>query len=190
MEQLLDHLGIDRIKLVVHDWGAAAGLVFAQRHPDRVRRLVISNAVPLFEGFEWPRLVRRLQRPLLGELIMGSITRGLLARTLRKGGSWPDQAIAAAWHQFDHGTQRAILRLYRGATPQRLAEAGSDIRKLDMPALVLWGDLDPWLHPRLIDGLSNRLPRATVIRLEHAGHWPWLDAPEAVDRVVDFLSAS
>ena len=43
------------MKLVAHDWGAALALMFAQRHPDRVERLVLFNALPLLDGFSWPR---------------------------------------------------------------------------------------------------------------------------------------
>jgi pimeloyl-ACP methyl ester carboxylesterase len=50
--EFLDLVGAERVRLVVHDWGAA-GLVWAQREPERVERLVIVNAVPLVAGFRW-----------------------------------------------------------------------------------------------------------------------------------------
>ena len=40
---LLDHLGLRDITLFMTDWGGPIGLDFARRHPDRVKRLVISN---------------------------------------------------------------------------------------------------------------------------------------------------
>src|SRR5690348_9993110 len=56
LERLLDHLRIDQIKLVVHDWGAAVGLAFAQRKPERIERIVVINGVPLFpaQDVSWP----------------------------------------------------------------------------------------------------------------------------------------
>ena len=33
-----------------------------QRHPERVERLVLCNALPLLDGFRWPRLARMLAR--------------------------------------------------------------------------------------------------------------------------------
>ena len=119
LERLLEHLGIDRVKLVVHDWGAAVGLAFAQRNPERIERIVLINGVPVFpaQGVRWHRLARLWVRPWIGELVMGATTRGVLARTLRSGtadpNAWPDARIASIWKQFDQGTQRAILRLYR-----------------------------------------------------------------------------
>jgi pimeloyl-ACP methyl ester carboxylesterase len=187
LEQLLRALDVERTKLVVHDWGAVGGLVFAQRHPGRIERLVVCNAVPLFEGFNWPRPASLWRRPGVGELLMGSTTRGLLARTLRKGGSWPDDRISAVWEQFDQGTQRAILRLYRRTGAQRLAQLGSHLASLTMPALVLWGQRDPWLGPELGESYARRLPRARLERSVGGGHWPWLDDAAVVDHVAAFV---
>jgi len=37
---LLDHLGLDRVELVAHDWGAALGWYFTGLNPERVERYV------------------------------------------------------------------------------------------------------------------------------------------------------
>ncbi len=191
----VDELGVDRVQLVLHDWGAAGGLVFAQRHPERVARIVLCNALPLLEGFHWHRLARLWRRPLVGELVMGSTTRWLLARALRRGcvspDAWPAERIAAVWDQFDQGTQRAILRLHRSADEQRLAVTGAGcLPALDAPALVIWGDRDPWLPGELAVAYASRLPHATAERIPDAGHWPWLDQPEVVERVAAFLEGA
>ena len=44
LERLLDHLGITTgITLVLHDWGGMIGILYAVRHPMRIKRLVILN---------------------------------------------------------------------------------------------------------------------------------------------------
>jgi pimeloyl-ACP methyl ester carboxylesterase len=196
LQRLLAELDIDRVKLVVHDWGAPVGLSFAQRHPERIERIVVANAVPMFdvEGVHWHLLARLWERPLLGELTMGAVTKRLLARTLRKGSArpqaWPDARIATVWEQFDQGTQRAILRLRRSAGERELAALGTQLGSLRVPALVVWGEVDPWLPPHVGDAYAELLPRATLERVADAGHWPWLDQPEVIDRVATFLEAS
>ncbi len=179
--------------LIAHDWGAGAALVFAQRHPERVARLVLCNALPLLDGWRWPRLARMLRAPGLGELLMGATNRSRLARHLRRGcvraSAWPDDAIDAAWAQFDHGTQRAILRLLRDGDEAKLAAAGAGLATLVVPALVIWGERDPWLAPELADVYGTRLGHAEVQRVADAGHWPWLDDPAVLDRIAGFVSA-
>ncbi len=192
LEQFLAALEIEQVALVGHGWGAAIGLAFAQRHPERVQRLAIIDAIPLLPGFTWPRMVRRWRRPALGELEMGSVNRRLLARSLRAGAmtadAWPNARIQAVWEQFDQGTQRAILRLHRSIDAASLAAAGSDLADIDGSALVVWGDRDPWLPASFADAYAARLPAATLQHVAGAGHWPWLDQPALIEQIAGFLT--
>jgi pimeloyl-ACP methyl ester carboxylesterase len=191
VERFLDAVNVSTIRLVAHDWGAVAGLVFAQRRPERIERLALINAVPVLAGFEWHRLARVWRRRGIGELAMGATTRWLLARALRQGtvkpDAWSDERLTAVWQQFDQGTQRAILRLYRDADSERLAAAGTGLAKLDVPALILWGASDPWLGTSWAAAYGAALPQAHVQLVDAAGHWPWLDRPGVTDELAAFL---
>jgi pimeloyl-ACP methyl ester carboxylesterase len=187
VEELLEELEIERAAVVAHDWGAAVAAVLAARRPELAERVALFNPLPLIDGFRWPEVVRWCRRPLIGELVMGSVSRRMLARALRRGsvdpGAWPDERLASVWEQFDQGTQRAILRLHR-STPESALE--DTLRELRIPALVVWGDRDPWLDAGLGEAYAARLPQATFERLD-AGHWPWLEHPETIERVARFL---
>jgi pimeloyl-ACP methyl ester carboxylesterase len=194
IEALLELVGADRVQLVAHDWGAGGGLAFAQRHPERVERIVLLNAVPLLDGFRWHRVARIWRNPVLGELAMGSTTRWILGRALRRGSTnpnaWPDERISTIYEHFDQGTQRAILRLYRSAPEARLADAGAGLNSLKMPTLVVWGESDPWIAPEFGQAYARALPNATLHNVPDAGHWPWLDDEHVIDLVADFLKPS
>ncbi|MBS1871112.1 MAG: alpha/beta fold hydrolase [Actinobacteria bacterium] len=193
VERFLDDVvGVERVRLVVHDWGAAA-LAFAQRHPQRIERLAILDAVPLLPGYRWHRVARLWRTPVLGELAMGLTSRRTLTRALRPafaGGAVPPGFAEAALRHFDQGTQRAILRLYRSAPEELLAASGRDLSSLGMPALVGWGARDPYISPRFGDRYAAELPDARVVCVEDAGHWPWLDRPDLIDRIATFLEES
>src|SRR5262249_51983282 len=66
LEQLALHLDLQRITLVVHDWGGPIGLGFAARHPERIARLVILNTAA-FPG-PAPLRIRICRTPLFGAL--------------------------------------------------------------------------------------------------------------------------
>lgn len=188
LRQFLDVLGIDRFRLVVHDWGAGPGLTLAQHAPERIERLVLINALPLLDGFRWPGPARLLRRAVVGELAMGATTRRLLARMLRQGGPWTPEEINSVWEQLDQGTQRAILRLYRSASEADLGAAGRTLHRVRAPALVIWGERDPWLPAAFAERYGAALPQATILRRAEAGHWPWREDPTIVDRVAEFLA--
>jgi pimeloyl-ACP methyl ester carboxylesterase len=192
VERLLAELEIGRVKLIGHGWGGAVALILARHDPSRVERLVLIDAVPLLEGFEWRGPARLWRRPLVGELVMGSTSRRQVARYLRKGAvkpsAWSESRLRSVWEQFDQGTQRALLRLHRAADEPRLAELGSELGSLEAPALVIWGERDPWLAPEFADAYGAALRHAVVERVPDAGHWPWLDQPDVINRVAEFLS--
>lgn len=191
VDRFLDALGVGEHSLVVHDWGVLA-LIGAQAAPGRVRRLVVINAVPLLPGYRWHWIARFAWRvPVAGEVANATTTRAglrLLSRqaTPRRGGL-PAAFIDSVWSCRRPGAWPAMLRLYRSADPDRLAAAGAGLDRLACPALVLWGREDPYIPVRFGRAYAERLPGAELVELEGAGHWPWLDRPEAIDRVVAFL---
>lgn len=191
VERFLELVSVERVKLVVHDWGSAA-LAFAQRHPERIERLVICNAVPLLPDYRWHPVARMWRRPFLGEMTMGLTTRWGMRRALAPAfaGPLPDGFIEGAMRHFDQGTQRAILRLYRSAPESRLADSGRELSRIGAPALVVWGARDPYIPSRFADAYAARLPGARVEHVGDAGHWPWLDRPEVIDRIATFLEQS
>jgi len=173
--------GLERMRLVMHDWGAV-GLAFAQRAPERIERLVAIDMVPFLPGYRWHPIARVWRVPVLGEAAMGMAIGPVVRRLLPAGRG--DPVLAA----FDPGTQRAILRLYRASPPDVLAAAGARLGTISAPALVLHGSRDRYIAARFADGLAAALGDGRVQHVDGGGHWPWLDRPELIDRVARYLS--
>jgi len=182
LERFLEHTGVERLRLAMHDWGAV-GLELAQRHPERVERLVLIDAVPFLPGYRWHWAARLWRTRVAGEMSMGATTRW----GLRRLSGMPREVVDRWWADFDQGTQRAILALYRSSPEDRLAAAGERLERIGCPALVVWGEEDPYLDPSFADAYAGRLARASVRRVPGAGHWPWLDQPGVTDEVCRFL---
>ena len=77
LERFLDHAGVQRVRMVVHDWGAV-GLILAQRRPDRV-------AAPslVLWGEEDPYLA-----PRFADAYAGALPNARLRR-VAGAGHWP-----------------------------------------------------------------------------------------------------
>jgi pimeloyl-ACP methyl ester carboxylesterase len=191
LEELLDARGVRRFDLVVHDWGGV-GLIVAQRRPEAVGRVVVLNTVPLLPGYRWHWIARLWRRRVVGELLNATTTRSSTRMLLRlstpQRGGLPELADLISRH-FDRGTKRAVLELYRDADPERLEQAGRSLGEVRARVLVIWGDHDPYIGA----GFADRYARALGgdVKVEHlpdAGHWSWLDRPDVVDKVKDFLA--
>ena len=180
LEGFAGALGLERLSVVMHDWGAV-GLALAQRRPELIERLVMFNTVPLVPGYRWHRVARGWRRPLVGELMMGFSSRWAFRREL------PAELADQAWRHFDHGTQRAILKLYRSASPEVLAGAGADLDRVRSPALLLWATDDPYIPAEFGQAHADALGGPVELELVDGGHWPWLEKPELVESALSFL---
>jgi pimeloyl-ACP methyl ester carboxylesterase len=191
LDRLLDELAVERVRLCLHDWGAAVGLRWAMTRPERVQRLVVVNGVPLLPGFRWRGPARLVRAPLVGPIAVGFATRRVLRRLSRHGagddGPLPDDFVASASKGFDLGTERAVLALLRSASPESLAQAGDGLAAITAPALVLWGAKDPWIPTRFGAGYAATLGDATLEVAGDAGHWPWIERPQLSKRIVEHL---
>jgi pimeloyl-ACP methyl ester carboxylesterase len=130
---------------------------------------------------------------VIGEMAMGLTFKRILRRALRDataaGDTPPDEFVDSIWAHFDHGTQRAILKLYRSAPPDVLASVGEHLGDITAPALVVWGAPDPYLPTELAQRYADALGGpARVELIEGARHWPWVGRPETVDLIADFLN--
>jgi pimeloyl-ACP methyl ester carboxylesterase len=183
LEAFVDHAGLERFSLVMHDWGSV-GLALAQRFPERIERLVMFSTVPFVPGFRWHRVARAWRTPLLGEVAMGVTTHWGFRREL------PHELADAAWEAFDHGTQRAILKLYRASPPELLAKAGERLGDIRAPALILWPEDDPYIGADFGQAHADALGGETTLEMVRGGHWTWLRNPALVGRAAGFLKRS
>jgi pimeloyl-ACP methyl ester carboxylesterase len=188
----LDALEVDRYALVAHDWGVV-GLLDAIEHPERLERLVSFNVVPPLPGYRWHWIARYAwRRRGVGELFNLGATRAGAQMVLRqatpKRGSMPDAFIDQVLEDQGPGTWPQMLELYRSADPDVLAAAGYGLGRIRCPALVLWPLQDRYLPPEFGRRLAARLPESELVEVDGAGHWPWIDRPELVDRALAFLA--
>ena len=187
----LAFLGVAEYALVAHDWGVVS-LIGAQETPERLRRLVLINAVPLLPGYRWHWVARRLWRvPVVGELANLTTTKTASRLISRQAsgtpGPLPEEFIESAWKARGSGVWRPMLTLYRSADPEDLAAAGGNLDALACPALVVWGADDPYLPIRFGRAYAERLADAELLEVRAAGHWPWVDQPAVIERTLEFL---
>lgn len=189
--RFLDVAGIGEYQLVCHDWGVVS-LITAQAQPERLKKLVLFNVVPLLPGYRWHWIARYAwRRRGVGELFNAAATKPALSLISREAsatpGPLPREFIEAAWRGRPRGSWPQMLALYRSADPAALAAAGANLERLDCPALVIWPQQDPYIPPEFGRLFAERLPNAEPIELDGAGHWPWVDRPDAIDTALAFL---
>jgi pimeloyl-ACP methyl ester carboxylesterase len=184
---LIDAHGIERVHLVLHDFGGAFGLRWALDHPQRLGSLALLDCGVL-ENYRWHRYARIWQTPVLGELFQLLANERALRRALEGDNPrpLPREFTARIARYADWGHKRAVLKLYRN-TRDPLA-AFPDLDRIrhwrELPVCVIWGAADPYLSAAYAQRQKDYFPRAEVHVLEGLGHWPFVDDPAAVENLL------
>jgi pimeloyl-ACP methyl ester carboxylesterase len=191
--EALGVLGIERVHLVIHDFGGPIGLVYAAMHADAIASVTLIDTGVL-PGYRWHSLARLWRTPVLGELFQALATRRAFRMLLKRNEprGLPRAFVDQMYDHYDRTTRRAVLKLYRATDDP--GAAGVEFAKFmapkDIPALVVWGEHDAYLPSKYAAQQRDAFPSAEVHVLSASGHWPYADAPETVRRLfVDFLRA-
>lgn len=189
--EVLRELGIERVHLVIHDFGGPIGLAWARTAPDAIASMILIDT-GILPDYRWHVLARVWRTPLAGEALQASASRPFFRFmvNLKEPRGLPREFVDRMYDRYDRRTRRAVLKLYR-ATPDP-GGMSRDLIELfaprDLPALVVWGEDDAYLSSSYAYRQREALPSADVHVLPASGHWPFVDAPETVERLlVEFL---
>jgi epoxide hydrolase 4 len=197
---LADSLGRRTLRVVGHDWGSAVAWWMATRNPSRLERLVTMDAPhpsvwmsavrqdPEQRRKSW--YVQALRIPWLPEFLIrlggySGLTKALTSAA-RKDAFAPEILVQykAAWQQ--PGALTAMINWYRAVTSADLAMPAA--KSLTVPTLILWGDRDIYVGPRLAEACAALCSDARVVHFPQAGHWLPHDEREAViGHLLEFL---
>ncbi len=178
---LLEHLEVSRADVVGQSMGGWAALGAALEVPERIASLVLActtAGVPV----EREPMPEQPAQAAGGALPLGG--HPAIGESLRRR----DPARAYLYQAFGtFGDRPADSELMR-----MLAETAFDdeqIRRLDIPVLMIAGERDRLMTTALLQKASAWLARATVVEMAGAGHSPYFEDPDVWNRLVDdFLS--
>ena len=186
---ILNQLTINKVHLVMHDFGGAWGLVWAVQHPDAFASATLINTGVLLD-YRWHRLAKIWRTRGLGEAFMATTTKPALGILLRHDNPrLPASAIDRIYEASRRWpTKRAVLKLYRATPASAMGALREPLRELDRPALVVWGTDDVYIPWKQADRQRESFPSARIELLEGLGHWPFLEDPAHVaELVIPFL---
>ncbi len=190
---LMDHLDLDDITLVVHDWGGMIGFGWAVRNPERIGRLVILNTaafhLPVAKALPWQLWMVR-NTPLGSFLVRGlnAFSRGAaqVACTRKKLSKEVRDAYCAP---YDSWSDRIATLRFVQDIPLRSGDPGYDIVSdthelldvfADRPVLVCWGEKDFVFDHHFLAEWERIYPQAEVHRFADCGHYILEDASDEI----------
>ncbi len=192
IDAALGELGIERVHLVLHDFGGPFGLTWGVHHGDRWASVALLN-IGLMPGYEWHSMAKRWRTPVLGELSQAFIPRAAWRRVMQAGNprGLPPEFVEKMYDDYDRETRRTVLKLYRATPdPGRTAlELSAPIAAMHKPALVIWGAQDQYIGVGYAERQREFFDVEEVAVLPDSGHWAFQDDPQRVrELLVPFLA--
>lgn len=181
-EKFIELLNLDKIILVVNDWGGPIGLSYAVNNPDKIKHLIITNTwmwsakddlyYQMFSGFVGGPIGRFLIRNFnfFGKVVIKqcivdkknfnpTIYQHLETKKDRKGcWTFPKQIIDSSDWLDSLWQKRSRLN--------------------EIPKTLIWGMKDIAFREKEFNVWNNELTNTTVIKLENVGHYPHEEATE------------
>jgi len=184
----IDSLDLERLALVVHDWGGFVGLAWACENPARIASLAISDTGFFADG-KWHGMAEAL-RGDGGEQLIDALDRdGFTALLNSSDEIFDPEDVDAYWEPFADGRgQVATLQFYRSMDFEKLAPYEGGLAAIGAPTLLLWGRDDPFAPLAGAKRLEREIPGSELVALD-AGHFVFDERPrESVEALVGFLS--
>lgn len=185
----MDAVGVERAAVAGNSWSGGWALAFAQRHPERVGKLMLLDPSGLDVRDPWQWEI--MKYPVAGELLTKMFTtkatvRDAAENSLVNKDLVTDELVTAWWAPMTfRDNLRSNYLLERGLDWGETQRAMPQTRT---PTLVLWGKQDRVLPVRQAERFGELLPNSEVRVLDGCGHALGYDCPKRVnDSMEDFL---
>ncbi len=201
---VLDALGLERVRLLAHDWGAWAGFLACARSPERFSHFLALNMVHPWPTrrntlrhawrfwytvlLEWPPLGRQVLRR------WPAFTRYLLRRGVADRAAWRageiEEFATAARQPHSARAGEGIHRAFVAHDIAALRRKEFHSLRLTVPTVILAGERDVVIPPGLLAGGELFADALAVEVLPGCGHCPQHERPELVVAAARRLFAS
>lgn len=194
LDAAMTALRVARGIIVGIDIGGDVALRLAAKRPERVEKLVLINT-PAFDEIPSKDITQmqrstakfafRTTRGVLGAApLIEGVLKGSVADPETR---MPVKLIARYLAPFaGRDGVNHLLNLASSITADDLDDV--DLQTIHVPALVVWGDEDQWVDPKMADRLVNALPDGRLVRLAGIGRLVPEENPEQMTALLlDFM---
>ncbi len=194
---LLDELGLERVRLAGHDWGAFIGFLLCMRAPERVSAYLAAGISHPWSTPE-PGLmpyVRSLKRfsymflistPILGKAVVervpGFVRSIFKLSAVDPTSTWTPAQLESFVAQWSEPARaKACVGVYRSFLLKELpAIVKGKFRDVPMStrSRLLVGEADPVIRPDMLAGHERMAPQLSIEVVPGVSHWVPEEAPE------------
>jgi haloalkane dehalogenase len=191
MVAVLDRHGVDAATVVGHSWGGGVALALAQRHPERVRSLVLLSSIGTRSSIA--AVDRLLAAPVVGDglsFVIFRILSRLLVNPRVRSALGPDADVIPLPHLETAVAQFRTEPVWRSFVVEQRAflretgELEAGLSRITTPTVVVSGDRDAMVPPASSVELAATIPYARLVRIPGAGHFLPFEVPDDIAALI------
>ncbi len=175
---LLDELGLEQAMFVGHSLGGWMAAEIAVWYPQRVKKLVLSNAIGIrIKGTPIANLFA-----MNAQEVLNACFDNLMAAMPLMPAEFNTDYLLAQYRERTTLASLAWNPEYDPKLERRLAT-------VKCPTLIVWGQNDRLVPPAYGDAFHRLIANAELVKLEGTGHMPMFEKQEEWSKVIcEFLS--
>lgn len=185
--KLIKHLGFNKIHLVCHDVGGGIGQIMAVKHTNLFKSLTLINSVAY--DF-WPvQPIISMRTPFIRNLALISLDLGAFRFLVKRGMYYRERVTNELMELFwkplkTSEGRKAFLYFAYCLNNKDLTDISDDLSRLNLPVLIIRGDVDVFLSKIISENLHSNLPNSQYKVITTGGHFIQEDEPKQVSNLI------
>ena len=174
LRRFVAHKGLNDINLLGNSLGGHVALVYASKHPDTVRTLILTGSSGLYENAFGGGFPRREDKEFI---------RKKVAVTFYDPKFATDELVDECFVTVnDRAKLIRILSLAKSAIRHNMA---AELPKLKMPVCLIWGKQDTITPPHVAEEFNTLIPHSDLFWIDHCGHAAMMEQPAEFNAILD-----
>ncbi len=192
LDEFLEKLNIKSCILGGNSLGGNLAWHYVLAHPEKVEKLILIDAAGLKYTEKKPPLAFKIARiPVLNKILTLITPKSVVKKSLEdvySDKSLVNEALVDRYYDL------ALREGNRQAMVDRLTNPNDysaipDLQKIEIPALILWGENDLLIPVSVASEFSKLIANDTMVIIKNCGHVPMEECPtESLEAVFKFIS--
>lgn len=173
VHDFIEFKGYKQVNLLGNSLGGHAALVYTNRHPEKVRSMILTGSSGLYENAFGSSFPKRSDKDFV---------RKRVEATFFDPKNATDELVDECYELVNNkGKLVRILSLAKSAIRHNMAK---DLPTMNQPTCLIWGKNDTITPPEVAEEFHELLPNSDLFWLDECGHAPMMEQPEAFNRTL------